>query len=171
MSLARTITVCAIVATALLSTAAFGQQPPLRYVEGAIDVSATVVPNCRIDLTPLRFGSYDPLGMHSNAYLDASTDILLTCTRNSRATVVMDEGRGSAPGRDSRGLLFGNDRLDYQIFTNSERTEIWGRGSRAVHVSSQQSARQRLTVYGRIPAGQEVPSGTYFDVVTATVDF
>jgi spore coat protein U-like protein len=160
-----------MVATALASTAALGQQPQQRYVEGTIDVSATVIPNCRIDLTPLRFGSYDPLGSHSTAYLDAATDILLTCTRNSRATVVMDEGRGGAPGRDTRGLLYGNDRLDYQIFTNSERTQIWGRGSRAVHVSSAQSARQKVTVYGRIPAGQEVPSGTYIDVVTATVDF
>ena len=158
-----------MVATALLSTAVFGQQPA-RYVEGSIDVSATVVPNCRIDLTPLRFGAYDPLGSHSTAALDAATDILLTCTRNSRATVVMDDGRGAAPGRDSRGLLFGNDRLDYQIFSNSERTQIWGRGSRAVQVSSVQS-RQKLTVYGRIPPAQEVPSGTYFDVVTATVDF
>jgi spore coat protein U-like protein len=118
-----------MVATALLSLTVFGQEPPQRYVEGSIDVSATVVPNCRIDLTPLRFGSYDPLGAHNSSYLDADTEILLTCTRNSRATVVMDEGRGGAPGRDTRGLLLGNDRLDYQIFSNSERTQIWGRGS------------------------------------------
>ena len=30
---------------------------------------------------------------------------------------------------------------------------------------------QQLTVYGRIPPGQEVASGVYTDVVTATVDF
>ena len=170
MSLARLLTVCAMTAAVLLTSAAHGQQPPQRYVEGMIDVSATVIPNCRIDLTPLRFGSYDPLGRHASADLDAATDILLTCTRNSRATIVMDEGRSGRTG-NTRGLVLGDERLSYQIFSDSARTQIWGRGASAVQISATKTGRQQLTVYGRIAPGQEVPAGTYIDVVTATVDF
>ena len=171
MSLARLLTVCAMTAAVLLTSAAHGQQPPQRYVEGTIDVSATVIPNCRIDLTPLRFGAYDPLGSNATAVLDAATDINLTCTRNSRATIVMDEGRGGGRPGDERGLVLGNDRLTYQIFSDSARTQVWGRGAAAVQISATKSGRQQLTVYGRIAPGQEVPAGTYIDVVTATVDF
>ena len=52
-----------------------------------MDVTALVVSNCRMTLTPLSFGSYDPLGANATQELDATATVSLTCTRDSVATI------------------------------------------------------------------------------------
>ena len=46
-----------VAATVLISVAALADQ----QVSGNIEISAVVVANCRFTLSPLSFGSYDPL--------------------------------------------------------------------------------------------------------------
>ncbi len=51
------------------------------------------------------------------------------------------------------------------------RTAIWGTGADAqVHVLLGTQSGS-VTVYGRIPAGQVVPEGTYTDTVNITLTF
>ena len=142
-----------------------------QHLTANLAVSAVVVPNCRLTVEPLAFGSYDPLGVHSIANLEATAALVLTCTRDSHATIVMDGGRNAGPGL-SRGLALGTDRLEYQIYRDSARTQVWGRGadSRSVLAQGLRSPSE-LVVYGRILGGQEVAAGNYTDVITATVDF
>ena len=138
-----------------------------------MDVSALVTPNCRMTLTALSFGTYDPLGPNASQELDATATLSLTCTRNSIATVAMDQGQNPAGGGLSRRLAAGDQRLDYEIYRDAARTQAWSAGSSAVRYISTAgiTSTNQLTVYGRIPPGQEVASGTYSDIVTATVDF
>lgn len=135
-----------------------------------IAVSAVVEPNCRLAVEPLAFGNYDPLGAHTSSDLDASASMVLTCTRDSRASVVMDSGRNGA-GR-TRSLTFAGNRLSYEIFRDPAHTQNWGGGADAMQVIAQGlRAPSELIVYGRIPGGQEVGAGSYTDVITATIDF
>jgi spore coat protein U-like protein len=138
-----------------------------------LDVSALVTPNCRMTLTPLSFGTYDPLGANASQELDATATLQLTCTRNSIATIAMDQGQNAANSAAARRLASGDQRLDYEIYRDANRTQAWSIGSNAVRYTSTAgiNAVNQLTVYGRIPPGQEVAAGTYNDVVTATVDF
>ena len=125
------------------------------------------VPNCRIAVTDLAFGAYDPLVIHSAQSLDGTALVRVACTKNERATIFMDEGDAPA-----RSLRFGSYVLPYAIFSHPARTRVWGGPGNGVEVLFDGgSTPQDLTVYGRIPAGQVVPAGSYADAVTATVDF
>lgn len=135
-----------------------------------IAVSAVVPPNCRLTVEPLAFGSYDPLGENSARDLDATASMILTCTRDSQASVVMDSGRNGS-GR-ARSLAGAGSQLTYEIYRDPARTQAWASGADALRVVSRGlQSPSELVVYGRIPRGQEVPAGGYTDVITATVDF
>lgn len=132
-----------------------------------IQVSVQVIANCRIVVTDLAFGAYDPLVEHSTAALDGSANVQVLCTKNLRATVLMDDNSGVA----SRFMRSGSDSLPYAIFSDASRTKVWGTGANAIQITGTGTSPQELTVFGRIPAGQVVPAGWYTDAVTATVDF
>jgi spore coat protein U-like protein len=160
MRLARSIV--AALAGLLLATAASGETN-----SALMQVSVEVVPNCRIAVTDLAFGDYDPLERHASTNLDGTARVRVVCTKNERATILMEQN-----GSEQRALRHGQSLLAYGIFSDPARTKIWGGGASGVQVSFEHgSAPQELTVFGRIPAGQVVPAGYYIDSVTATVDF
>jgi spore coat protein U-like protein len=142
-------------------------------VSGELEVRATVVPNCRLIVAPLIFGDYDPIVVHEASALDAESELRLTCTRNSSATISLDHGRFAVSGSGPRVMTDGSQRLAYQLFQDPSRAAVWGQGEDAVAILgiSSLSNPYTLTIYGRIPPGQEVLSGSYSDVVTAIVDF
>jgi spore coat protein U-like protein len=132
-----------------------------------MNVTARVVPNCRITVTDLAFGAYDPLVEHANQSLDGTAVVRVVCTKNERAAILMEDN-----GSPARALSFGTYALTYGLFSDSARTKIWGGPATDVQVSFEDgSIPQELTVFGRIPGGQVVPAGPYADAVTATVDF
>ncbi len=137
-----------------------------------MEVTATVVANCRLVVPPLSFGTYDPLDGHSVQPADASTVITVTCTRNTGAAVSFDFGLNSASGPDRAMNGPGSDVLRYQIYRDAARSLVWSRGADALQmVSHGISSSEQLTVFGRIPPQQEVAPGAYSDLLTATVDF
>lgn len=142
--------------------------PALPATDSALmQVSARVVPNCRIAVTDLAFGEYDPLAAHAGSSLDGTAQVRVVCTKNERASILMEE-----QGSPTRNLRSGANLLSYGIFSDAARTEVWGSRGSAVQVTFEDGSDPReLTVFGRIPAGQVVPAGSYFDSVTATVDF
>jgi spore coat protein U-like protein len=160
----RLLVVAAVAASASIASAQD------RTTSAPMPVSAVVSPNCRVTLTPLSFGAYDPLGVNSGNSLDATTRMLLLCTRGSRATINLDRGKN---GAGDRRLSSGDARLAYEIFQDPSRTRVWGNGAEAysLEVTANGLVPREVTVFGRIPPGQAVPSGIYSDVITATVDF
>jgi spore coat protein U-like protein len=66
----------------------------------------------------------------------------------------------------------GTGRLGYDLYTNAGRSTVWGcTTTNDVDVTSTSSAANVMTVYGRIPAGQDVATGSYSDTVVVTVTF
>lgn len=134
-----------------------------------MEVSAVVAPDCRITVSNLAFGSYDPLAQNAAQELNAAADVSMLCTKNSRASIIIDGGRN--PVGSSRALSGGTQHVAYQLYRDADRTQTWRSDEALQYVSAGVSKPQQLRVYGRIPPGQEVASGVYTDVVTATVDF
>jgi len=136
-----------------------------------LTVSAEVVSNCVIATSNLAFGQYDPLGANANQVADASAALTVVCTRNTGATIDLDSGLNSIGS--SRNLAGSTQHVSYQLYRDAERTQEWGGGNvgGVQFVSDGVKKPQQVTLYGRIPPGQEVASGLYTDVVTATVDF
>jgi len=150
-----------------------GMQPAAdaETVPAQMNVTATVVANCRLTVPPLNFGAYDPLGTHSVQPDDSSVVLTVTCTRNTAASVSFDDGMNSISG--GRALAGPSaSRLEYQIFRDPARTQTWSTGTDAMRfLSSGISNPEQLIVFGRILPKQEVEPGAYIDVLTATVDF
>lgn len=141
-------------------------------VAARMQVTATVAPNCQLTVPALSFGSYDPLIANATAPADAAAVVRVSCTRNTSASFSFDFGLHAVndAGRMMAGA--GGDRLHYEIYRDSSRSLVWGQGSEALRlISKAASVPQEFTVFGRIPAQQEVEPGAYNDVLTAAVDF
>ena len=155
----------AIVIAGVLA-ALLAPRPAVAASESAhLQVSVQVVPNCRILVTELAFGAYDPLLVHITQPLDGTADMSVLCTKALRATVVFNENPSDRLMRSADGTL------SYGLFSDAGRTRAWGTGADGVQITGTGSTPNRLTVYGRVPGSQVVPAGWYTDAVTATVDF
>jgi spore coat protein U-like protein len=142
----------------------------------SLGVSAAVTDNCTISTAPVAFGSYDPASANATTALDSTGTVTVTCTSGAAATITLDPG--ATPAAASTDIVplrqmsdGGANLLAYKLYQNSGRTTVWGNtsGTGVGHTGIGSSAN--LTVYGRVAAGQNVPSGTYTDTVTATVSF
>ena len=69
-------------------------------------------------------------------------------------------------------MLQGGSTLEYNVYLDAARTQIFGDGTGATAVFNAANARwQVVTFYGRIFPGQTVPAGTYSDSLVATLNF
>lgn len=150
----------------MLVTLASAQNAVAASDSTQIKVSVQVVPNCRVLVTDLAFGTYDPLMQHSSQPLDGTAVVTVLCTKDLRATLLM--GDDGAPARAMRSDM---GALSYSLYSDSSHTRIWGTGANAMTIIGTGSTPQTMTVYGRVPSAQVVPAGWYTDSVTATVDF
>jgi spore coat protein U-like protein len=135
-------------------------------------VTARVIQQCTITApNTLAFGDYDPVSANATANLDASTTISVACTRGSTA-VWIGLGLGANASGAVRRLASGAERLNYEIYRETGRTTVWGNTSATgVSYTPTSRAATNLTVFGRVPGGQDVAVGTYTDTVVATINF
>jgi spore coat protein U-like protein len=138
-------------------------------------VTATVAASCSIDASAgLPFGTYDPVGTHKSADLDAEGTISTTCTNKATATITLGQGANAdAASTDAtpvRRMLGGtDDYLSYEVFTDGSYGTMWDNTTGKDVTGT--GAVLDTTVYGRIPAGQNVPAHAYSDTVIATITF
>jgi spore coat protein U-like protein len=126
--------------------------------------------HCTISTTPVSFGSYD---VFASTPTDTTGTVSFTCNGNADVTITLSKGGSST--FNPRTLNGGADTLNYNLFRDAARTTIWGdgTGSTATYtlLNTPNNTAQNLTIYGRIPAAQDVRAGTYTDSVTVNIDF
>jgi spore coat protein U-like protein len=159
---------CTVVA-ALASAAA----PAFAADAGSsLDVNATVSANCTVSTTAVAFGNVD---VTSGQAVPGTGDISVTCTSGTAWTAAADAGAGAGADLAIRKMSDGSNLLDYRLFTDPARSQIWGDGieaATATFASTGTGTAQSKTVYGLIPAGQTgVPAGEYADTVQVTVSY
>lgn len=81
-------------------------------------------------------------------------------------TVSLGSGGGSVA---DRRMTAGATQLHYNLYRDASRLIVWGEGSASV--TSAIVLNLDLPVYGRIPALQNVPAGTYLDAITVTITY
>lgn len=119
---------------------------------------------CSVSPQGVSFGNYDSL---NPAPLDGVGNIHVSCDTTVSFTVALGPGSGSV---DQRRMISGADQLEYNLYTNSSRTLVWGDGISGSDVSVTGETVD-LPVYGRIPARQNVPAKIYADAVTVTISY
>lgn len=147
---------------------------------GTFSVSATVAKSCNITSTGnVAFGAYDPNDTHLSTPLDATGGVTVRCTKGVAYAVALDQGATAAAGSSADAPLRqmtdgGTERIRYDLYSDASHTTVWG-GTAASDVNNTEttgpSSPDTLTVYGRIPAGQNAAEGSYTDTVNVTVTF
>ena len=116
--------------------------------------------------TGLAFGTYDPF---SAAPVLVTGLVRHRCARKVLPRITLDGGQGAsfAP----RWMRSTRDALAYNLYLDAACTEIWGDGSQGTREYDAVTGTANVTIYGRIPPGQDVSAGAYSDVVTVTFEF
>lgn len=136
------------------------------------DATATVVDSCSVSATSMAFGNIDPL-VNATTATDATSTVTVTCANGTAYNVGLDAGTATAATVTSRKMTSGANTLSYALYRDSARTANWGATVGTDTVAGTGSgAGQALTVYGRIPSGQQAaPTGVYSDTITVTVTY
>ena len=142
--------------------------------------AAQAATTCRIvTVGSIGFGNYDVLATTPN---DTLLGVTVACDRSggpANVTVTVGLGAGAnGSSVDARRMLQTSapgDYLSYGLFRDVGRSSVWGNSngintvSRTLSVPNNGSASTTFTVYGRIPAQQNVAAGEYRDTVQITV--
>lgn len=119
------------------------------------------------------FGTYD---VFDASALDSTGSITIVCSGLQPMDLITIElGYGSGAVGTQRNMLNGLNTLGYDLFVDASRTLLWGDGSNGTVVQGPLSIANDTpttwTVYGRIPAQQNVAVGSYSDSILVTVQF
>ena len=137
-----------------------------------LSVTASVAANCTISTSPVAFGAYDPVSANAVTALNGTGTVTVACTKGAVATV--DLGQGANYLAPNRQMNAGANLMIYQLYQDAARTQVWGStvptGTTQTY-NSASKAPTNLTVYGQVPAGQNVGIGIYSDTVLATINY
>ncbi|ABI56131.1 spore coat U domain-containing protein [Alkalilimnicola ehrlichii MLHE-1] len=133
---------------------------------------------CSISADPLAFGQYDPI---TGAQVDGASEVSVSCSLLGLVSLLVSYEISLDPGTGGsyhpRALSSATDTLDYNLYVDTARTEIWGDGTDDTATVTDSYTLGVLTVtryypvYGRVFADQNVAAGVYDDTITATVEF
>jgi spore coat protein U-like protein len=149
----------------------------LIFFLGILKIDIALSQQCTISVTPISFGNYDAF---SSVPLDTTGTVTVNCSDVVWAEVKLGVSSSSGtfnPRRMRRSG--GNDFLDYNIYTNATRTVIFGDGTggtgtielhKPPGTPRHEPWSRSISMYSRIPPGQNVSVGTYSDTLTATVN-
>ena len=143
-------------------------------------VSATVVANCTISATDLAFGNYDPVVANNTTGADVygTSTVTVACTKGApNVWIGLDAGANaaSATGTTRAMSAAGGNYLNYDLYTanpNPAPGSVWGntQATGKSYVAASKAATA-ISVFGRIPKGQDAAAGSYTDQVTATINY
>jgi spore coat protein U-like protein len=135
----------------------------------AVDARAS----CSLSSNGMAFGVYN---VFNTAPVDSTATIALVCTKKTKKddNIRVTLGR-SLNGSFTRALRSGANQLSYNLYLDATRSAIWGDGTSGTVQYRNANPRKNevinITVYGRIPAGQDAVVGTYNDSIVLTVLF
>jgi spore coat protein U-like protein len=126
---------------------------------------------CSISTTPLIFGTYN---VFSAAPVDSTGTVSYRCNGGAHLLLVTIT-KGQSVTFQPRELGKGSEKLAYNLFRDAARTSVWGdfTGGTAAHLETDPPNNRdvSVTVYGRIPPGQDISAGSYSDTVMVVVNF
>lgn len=131
-------------------------------------VSLVISNDCAISATALSFGTSGTL----SANIDQSATLSVTCSNTTPYSVGLDAGSVSGSTVATRLLGSGAATVQFQLYSDSSRTTVWGNtlGTNTVSGTGTGSS-QSLTVYGEVPPQATPAANTYTSTVTASVTF
>jgi spore coat protein U-like protein len=137
-------------------------------------VQAQVNANCNFTSSnTMDFLTYDPTGANAAAPLGGSVVVSVRCTRGASVSIGIDTGANAGQVAGStRAMKNGANYLGYDFYQDAAYATLWTNAAPGLYsfVSASNNPFP-VTVYGRVPANQDVPAGLYQDTVVVTVNY
>ena len=130
----------------------------------AVSASPASAVTCGVNSAGVAFGNYDTF---ISTPLDGVGTIAVNCDVSTTFTVALSAGTGSFTQRQ---MTAGPSQLGYNLYTDATRTIVWGDGISGNTVSATGTSVD-LSIYGRVPDGQNVAAGVYSDSIVITVSY
>jgi spore coat protein U-like protein len=165
-------------ATLVLTTSAFAASPV--STANTNNITASVAGNCTVSAFSITFGAYDPLVTNASTPLDNVTNkVNVFCTKGTAVTSVSlsagaDFGLGPiGAGMRSMKSTVGANYLSFEIYNDSLGGTVWNTTNTVSGTSTSKGSAINggFTLYGRVPAGQDVAVASYQETIDATVNF
>jgi spore coat protein U-like protein len=124
---------------------------------------------CTVTTTTVNFGNYNPILATAT---DSTGTIDVFCDVKSMGVITSIGVSPNSGVFSPRQMAFGLELMNYNVYTNKQRTSIWGDGTVGTSTVSNNipaNKTKSMTVYGRIPPGQDVSVGTFSETLTVTV--
>ena len=127
---------------------------------------------CTVTAGSIGFGVYD---VYEPAPTDSTGTITFQCGSQDR-DIRISITQGSSTTFSPRQLRSGSESLAYNLFLDSAFTQVWGDGTGGTSAyfnknPQPNNADIHLTVFSRLPAGQDVAAGSSSDTVVVTLDY
>ena len=132
-------------------------------------VTTAVVSGCTVSATPMMFFVPVP----ANINVSSTSTLTLRCSPNVAYSIDIDAGlnpQGAIRRRVANAAK--TQFLNYDIFKDPPRSQVWGRGNlKNVAGNSGATGQVVYTVYGLLYAQSTMTAGGYRDTLTITVTF
>lgn len=131
--------------------------------------------SCTVTATDVTFGMYNPVAV-GNTNINGTIRVQCTLLVALAGSYTISLSSGTSGVYNPRTLVNGPFTLSYNLYTTVGHSQIWGDGSGGSSFVTQSFAAllgidQSVSVYGQIPAMQNVPAGNYNDNITVTVNY
>lgn len=132
---------------------------------------------CTVSAGGLAFGAYNYVDA---APTDITANIEVSCTFLLNMMISYDIllSQGLSASYVARKMNSAASELEYNLYTSAAHSSVWGDGSGGSVIVTDgyalvllSTVARNYTVYGRIPAGQNVAAGVYGDIITVTVNY
>ena len=141
---------------------------------------ATGAVSCSASATGPAFGIYNPLGA-TPTYANGQVQVTCTLLSGGATTVnlVSSYSAGASGSYATRTMVIGANKLNYNLYFDAAYTQIRGDGTGGSQTGGASLALSpgnptqtaTGTIYGRIPAGQDVAAGAYADTIVVTITY
>lgn len=149
-----------IIAIVAVLTMAMAGSAIAATATNSLQVSASAVPSCRFDsVTNVAFGDYDPTNVTAT---DATGDIRFRCTKNTNYQTYIT---------GTRTMVVGGDTLNFELYSDAPGGTLYPSANPGITGTAANNSTITRSVYGRIPALQDVAAGSYSRTLTATVEY
>ena len=141
-------------------------------------------PVCTLNTGGMAFGNYDPTS--ASAVTTMASGTLLCTYTGTGFTATITVSAGNSGSYATRSMVLGAQSLSYNVYLDPGYTLIFGNGSGNTYdftvcypggtvvctgVTGASGLVYTGTVYGQIPARQNIRAGTYTDNLVVTVTY
>jgi spore coat protein U-like protein len=143
------------------------------------NAQAAVTFTCTVSATGIVFGNYNPLSPTGDSAV-GSWSVTCNAIGSGSATVAgtLTLSTGSSGNYAGRTMISGTHTLQYNIYATPSHTQVIGDGSAGTFalsdsgtVTAGQVYQITGSMYGLMPPSQDVPAGSYSDVIVVTVTY